>query len=211
MLKGIYDNKLYDKWGYADWQTFVEDKLGFSKRKAQYLMAIWHYFAVEINDEETIRKISQLGWSKAKELLGVVTSKNVDDWVKKAATSTVHELNQKITDAVMGSKTYEKSGKLVNFKLFAEQLQNVEDAINLAKGISGSDIRSNNLSLICLEYLSNNGGLDAKDPVKKAEIVNNSLKNIGITLGVKIVGIDALSGEVIYGKEYVADSDEDKS
>ena len=208
LFRKILDNKIYLEFGFTDWRSFVEEKLGYGIRKTQYLMQIYHYFAVEVADEETIRKISPLGWSKCKELVGVVDPKNVDDWVKQCINLTVTEVSQKAAEFFAEKKglpaeAAEKSARMVSFKLYEAQADNVEDAIKLAGEVSGSDVRSNNLSLVALDYLSHNAGLVATDPVIKAGMVKNSLKALELSLGMKLIAIEKSTDQVVFGQEYV--------
>lgn len=198
ILRKIYDNRLYLDFGYDDWKQFIEEKIGYSLRKAQYLMAIWHYFAVQIGDEETIRKIAPLGWSRAKELIGVVEPSNVDEWIKKCHDKTVTEISKMVTDTLSGGVSHEKAAKLISFKLYEGQYKNVEEAIAIAESLSGSKIKSENLSLIALEYIANNSTEKAKETEKWRE---EYLQGIEETLGIKIIAIE--NGSVFYGKKYV--------
>lgn len=203
ILRTIYDKHYYLGWGYKDWKSFVEDKLQFSLRKAQYLTQIWHYFSVQIGDEETIRKITPLGWGKAKELVGVVDPKNVDEWVKKSTSMTVSEVSRAASSALAGGKEIEKPSHMVAFKLYDEQFQNVEDAIKIAEQKSSSVIRSNNLSLICLEFMVNNPGLKVESEEEKKQVLATMMKAMEKNLGLKIIALNS-ENTVIYGEQYVA-------
>jgi hypothetical protein len=202
LLRKIYDKKMYADWGFKDFKGFVEEKVGFGLRKAQYLMNIWYYFAVEVKDEETIRKITKLGWAKCKELIGVVDPANVDEWVKKSIGSTVTEVSHMAAKHLAKGKEIEKAANLISFKLYEEQYKNVEDALILAHDLSGSDVRSNNLSYIALDFLSGHSGFDVKDPKIKGELLKNSLKSLELVFGIHLIAIDS-KANVVYGESYV--------
>jgi hypothetical protein len=91
-----------------------------------------------------------------------------------------------------GPKELEKSFPLA-FRAFAGQYESITQALEFAASLSGSSKKTHNLEMICLDFLSTNAmpkGLDGKLAyVAKVEKL----------LGVKLVAVDPVTGELLYG------------
>ena len=75
------------KWGYRSVGEFAEKELGLHLHKAQALARIFYRVAVELNnfgDEELKSQFISLGWSKAKELVRILTKENATYWITSA-------------------------------------------------------------------------------------------------------------------------------
>ena len=207
LLHKIRNDHFYLDYGYKDFTSFVEEGIQYNMRKVQYLMRVYQYFGIQLRDEEIIRKIAPLGWSKAKELVGVIDPSNADEWVRIAANNTISELKTLIAKHEAAKKGIPEEDviptpKTMVFNLYAEQHANVQDALRIASEISGSTKPSELLSLVSMEYVANNSGVDLADPTKKAGVVKSMLKNLEISMNVKLVALDN-KNDIIYGKEYV--------
>jgi len=149
----------YKEWGFQDWESYVVTEVGYSLRKAQYLMKIFHWCCVEQKDEKLLNKLEEIGWSKAKALTGVVTSNNVDKFVEKAKNLTVEEFEEVVKKTTKKSTPNPEKQEQVTrltFSLFDDQLKSVEEAIDKAKELGKTDKPGHALSLICLSYLAQN-------------------------------------------------------
>lgn len=72
---------------YASFEEYVEKSVGIDFRKAKYLVSIWWWFGVEQRGDPVLLEGAQeIGWSKAKELVGVVDKKNAEVWFEIAKT-----------------------------------------------------------------------------------------------------------------------------
>ncbi len=78
-------SRLFGKRGFED---YIEKELGVKYRKARYLINIYDYFTA-LGIDET--KLGQMGWSKAKELVGKATKENFDELVEFANNHTRDE------------------------------------------------------------------------------------------------------------------------
>jgi hypothetical protein len=76
------------KWGYGSIGEYAERELGIHSSKAQRLMRIFYRIEVELNgldgNYELKRRFCRLGWSKAKELIRILTKENAAYWVENA-------------------------------------------------------------------------------------------------------------------------------
>lgn len=223
LLHNISVEKKFMEWGFKTMQEYVEKELDFGYRKAQYLIGIWSYFGVEVGDPTVLEKVAGLGWPKVKELRNVVTKSNVDEWVEKAARLSAVELAAVIREARESGKRFvspsidsdddaiqpedvtESVGEVaprnaMQFRFYDEQYKIVTDALALAREKGSTDVRSNQLSLICLEFLATNEktGLTVKERVK------TTFKQLADQFGVDIIVISG--DEILLGRELIEQS-----
>lgn len=196
-LYEVNDKMLYLRWGFKTFQEYVEsDEVNFQLRKAQYFIKIWHWFG-DLSDEARA-KLREIGWSKLKELVGVVTEENVDEWVAKAMEMTVPQLalERKKHLALLDGEDGSGGGdvvKRVTFQLFDDQSDVVESALELAKAMSESDKKGNLISLICQDFCATNSS--------EAPSGASYLKRIEQFFGVKLVAINLDDKEVVFGQD----------
>lgn len=102
VLRHIHETGAFKSIGYDGKRGFVdycEQTLGIAYRKAHYLMTIYTAFAMIGADEE---KLQQIGWSKAKELARIETTKlkkDFDSLIEKATEMTRTDLTAHIKKA----------------------------------------------------------------------------------------------------------------
>ena len=87
LLWQVNRDKLYRKVGrgYETLAEYVSDEFGMSERRGRYFVEIWEYYGVRWREcPEMLAGVRQLGWSVAKELIGVVTPANYREWYAKA-------------------------------------------------------------------------------------------------------------------------------
>src|SRR5947209_1140602 len=133
---------------------FLERRFPESRRKAYYLMSIHEHLP------RTIRKeLKQVGWSKAAELTKVARSQGKEfdcaTWLHKARSMPKEGFKQEVERTLTGdSEPYE----LVTFKLYKSQLPVVEQALETAGLMLGSDkSRGYCLEMICADFIAGIG------------------------------------------------------
>ena len=94
LLVTIRKNRDYEKIGYKNFTTYIEDELGISMRTAQYLMKTYRYYFETLGDVNIIDQMRSVGWSKAKELIGIIDESNDDYWIETANNNSAQELKQ---------------------------------------------------------------------------------------------------------------------
>ena len=227
MLYYIYDTPvagdpektgIYYVWGYKSFAEYSEQELGVSSRKAYYLRRIWYTLNIELELEDSVRKrLIALGWAKVREISRVLSAMNAERWATLGETSNYSELEAAIKNYVNEHHGSAKEAReseegpveaKVNFERFAlvdEQNENVQKALDAAHKLSGSDVKSNNLDLICTDFLANNEFSASEDQNRMVY-----LRKTESLLGVKIIAIDSLSNELVFGAEtldQLADAD----
>lgn len=79
--------------GYNSFEEYVTKELGLGYRKAKYLASIWWWFGEEQKAHPALTSLAtEIGWTKARELVEVVDVKNVEKWRELATTSSKKEL-----------------------------------------------------------------------------------------------------------------------
>lgn len=130
---------------------FLENRFPNSRRKAYYLMAIHEHLPKQLRAE-----LKQIGWTKAAEMVKVARSEgghfDSATWVHKARTMAKEDFKQEVERTLTGdSEPYE----LVYFKLYKTQIPVVEQALEAAALMLGSDkSRGYCLEMICADFLA---------------------------------------------------------
>lgn len=159
ILKRIHENNWYEE--YGTFAEYVLENFGFKERKARYLMEIYEELTFNRIPWE---KVSVLGWTKIKMLCKILSIDNVDEWVEKASTMSVKELdavlNAKDEDAEDKNTSTENSVKNMTFKLHSEQIDSVNAALSKAKADFGTEYDNVALESICNSYLGDTQAVD---------------------------------------------------
>lgn len=156
-MGGVLAKIQYEEWfgDHPNFKTFVEAEFGMNYRKAAYLASIYNGL-VEAN--VPWGKVSSLGWSKLKELTGVLTLENVDEWVEKASNMNVQALIAYVKEMQKpeGAMVQKEVKTIINktFKLHEDQKETVEAALEKSRGEMGTENDTVALEHICIEYLS---------------------------------------------------------
>jgi len=206
-LYEIKEKNVYERWGYYSWDEYVKNEVGMTVRTTQYLISMYHCFYVEIGSEldddkkqDLASKVSEIGWTKARSLVGVVDKENVDDWIDKAKDMSSAELEGVTKRALLEQNGEDSSAvesvSVVSIRFYDEQREVYEQALGLAKEIADSDKKNHLLSLICQDFVTTNmvnrGGSVGR--------LGRYLDRTAAILGIKIVAVDNDSGKVVHGK-----------
>src|SRR5436190_12203081 len=131
---------------------FLEKRFPESRRKAYYLMSIHEHLPKQIKKD-----LPEIGWAKAAELVKVARSDrdNFDcaTWLHKARSSAKEQFKQEVEKHLTGQDA--EPSDLVYFKLYKSQIPIVEEAIETAALMLGSDkSRGYCLEMICADFLA---------------------------------------------------------
>jgi len=137
---------------------FLEKRFPESRRKAYYLMAI-HENLTRIPKPQ----LREVGWSKAAEMAKVARKdgQNFDcaTWLHKANELPKEEFKREVERHLTGQET--EPWELIYFKLYKSQLPVIEQALETAALMLGSDkSRGYVLEMICADFLA---GANADD------------------------------------------------
>ena len=131
---------------------FLEKRFPESRRKAYYLMAIHEHLPKTVR-----RELKQVGWSKAAELVKVARSEgqrfDCATWLHKAHSLPKEEFKREVERHLSGKET--EPWELIYFKLYKSQLPVVEQALEIAALMLGTDkSRGYCLEMICADFLA---------------------------------------------------------
>jgi hypothetical protein len=193
----IFGKQYYVDAGYKDWRDFCNSVLDIKWRTATYLKDIYAKFS-PLGTDEAERK--GIGWAKLKELLPIVNSQNVKYWlgVAKEKKVSVQVLNNMVKFALgkISKEEADKVPQVFAFRLYEEQLENVERALELARKLTGSDSRAYQLEMVCAEFRAT---YESEEGIPKPKLVFALLRKIEAIMKVRFEGeiIDEGTGEII--------------
>src|SRR5437763_57607 len=132
---------------------FLERRFPESRRKAYYLMSIHEHLPPEIK-----RELKQVGWTKGVELAKLARSCDSQSfdcatWLHKARELPKEEFRQEVEKELTGKAT--EPHEIIYFKLYKSQIPVIEQAIETAALMLGSDkSRGYCLEMICADFLA---------------------------------------------------------
>jgi hypothetical protein len=131
---------------------FLEKRFPESRRKAYYLMSIHEHLPKQARPD-----LKLVGWSKAAELVKVARSDgqrfDCATWMHKATCLPKEEFKREVEKHLTGKET--EPYELVYFKFYKSQLPVIEEALEVAALMLGSDkSRGYCLEMICADFLA---------------------------------------------------------
>ena len=131
---------------------FLERRFPGSRRKAYYLMSIHERLPKQVRSQ-----LKEVGWSKATELAKVARREgqafDCAKWLHKAKELPFDPFKQEIERAINGPQA--EPWDMIYFKLYKSQLPVIEQAIEAAARMLGSDkSRGYCLEMICADFLA---------------------------------------------------------
>ena len=140
---------------------FLERRFPESRRKAYYLMSIHEHLPPQVRKE-----LKEIGWTKGRELAKLARAAgqrfNCAPWVHKARLMAREEFTREVEKELTGRE--EEAHELIYFKVYKTQIPVVEQALETAALMLGSDkSRGYCLEMICADFLAG-ANLDNGDP-----------------------------------------------
>src|SRR5579863_8816373 len=131
---------------------FLSNRFPESRRKAYYLMSIHEHLPPQVRKE-----LKEVGWTKGVELAKIARrdrqSFDCATWLHKAREMTADQFKQEVERELTGRET--EPWEIVYFKLYKSQLPVVEQAIETAALMLGTDrSRGYCLEMICADFLA---------------------------------------------------------
>ena len=132
---------------------FLEKKFPESRRKAYYLMSIHEHLPPEAK-----RELKNVGWSKGLELAKLARRNDGQDfdcatWLHKARVLPKENFRHEVEKELTGKDS--EPSELIYFKLYKSQIPVIEQAIETAALMLGSDkSRGYCLEMICADFLA---------------------------------------------------------
>jgi hypothetical protein len=136
----------------ASFDDFLAKRFPGSRRKAYYLMTI-HEHLMRVPKPQ----LREIGWTKARELVKVARRDGPEfacaPWVHKAKELPREEFRREVERHLTGKET--EPWEIIYFKLFKSQIPVVEQALETAALMLGTDkSRGYCLEMICADFLA---------------------------------------------------------
>jgi hypothetical protein len=131
---------------------FLERRFRESRRKAYYLMSIHEHLPPQVR-----RELKEVGWTKGLELAKLARRDrqhfDCATWLHKAREMPKEQFKQEVEKELTGKET--EPSEIVYFKLYKSQIPVVEQAIETAALMLGTDkSRGYCLEMICADFLA---------------------------------------------------------
>jgi hypothetical protein len=145
----------------ASFDDFLARRFPESRRKAYYLMSIHEHLPPQARKE-----LKEIGWTKGRELVKLARrdGQHFDcaPWVHKAREMPREEFRRAVEKELTGKD--EESSELIYFKVYKSQIPVLEQAIETAALMLGTDkSRGYCLEMICADFLAG-ANLDNGNP-----------------------------------------------
>jgi len=146
----------------ASFDDFLGRRFPESRRKAYYLMSIHEHLPPEVK-----RSLKQVGWTKGVELAKLARRKDGQDfdcatWLHKAQHLPKEDFRREVEKELTGKDS--EPWELIYFKVYKSQIPVIEQAIETAALMLGSDkSRGYCLEMICADFLAG-ANLDNNNP-----------------------------------------------
>jgi len=140
---------------------FLERRFPESRRKAYYLMSIHEHLPPQVR-----KQLKEIGWTKGRELAKLARAEgqrfNCAPWVHKARHMPREDFRREVEKELTGKD--DEPSELIYFKAYKSQILVIEQAIETAARMLGSDkSRGYCLEMICADFLAG-ANLDNGDP-----------------------------------------------
>jgi hypothetical protein len=131
---------------------FLERRFPESRRKAYYLMSIHEHLPPQARKE-----LKEIGWTKGRELAKLARAEgqhfDCAPWVHKARSMAREEFTREVEKELTGRDS--EPSELIYFKIYKGQAPIIEQAIDIAALMLGSDkSRGYCLEMICADFLA---------------------------------------------------------
>jgi hypothetical protein len=145
----------------ASFDDFLTRRFPESRRKAYYLMSIHEHLPPQAR-----RELKEVGWAKGLELAKVARRDgqrfDCATWLHKARELPKEDFRREVEKELTGKE--EEPSELIYFKVYKSQTPVIEQAIETAARMLGSDkSRGYCLEMICADFLAG-ASLDNGDP-----------------------------------------------
>lgn len=99
LLAEVNDREYYLDYGFKTFAEYAEVELETKYRKAMYFVDIWKR-TKELKINKT--KLQQIGWTKAKEIVGVMDEENAEELMDLAKGKSTKELQEAVAESYKG-------------------------------------------------------------------------------------------------------------
>jgi len=155
----------------ASFDDYLARRFPESRRKAYYLMSIHEHLPPEVK-----RELKQVGWTKGLELAKLARRTDGQEldcatWLHRARVLPKEEFRREVERELTGKDS--EPWEIIYFKLYKSQIPVIEQAIESAALMLGSDkSRGYCLEMICADFLAG-ANLDGAHPRLLLNAISN--------------------------------------
>ncbi len=147
--------------GLKSFDEFLERRFPESRRKAYYLMSIHEHLPPQVRKD-----LKQVGWTKGLELAKLARQQGQyfesATWLHKAKEMPKDDFQREVEKELTGKDS--EPSELIYFKVYKSQIPVIEQAIETAALMLGSDkSRGYCLEMVCADFLAG-AHLDGNNP-----------------------------------------------
>lgn len=180
LMHTVRNGELYATWGFNTFEQYSDDELGIQKRKAYYLTDVWQM----VKDFRLPKaKVQKIGWTKMRELKGVIDVENAKEILALAAKLSHRQLKEEIFKKYTRKDTKNRTLPTLTtmtFKMQSDESSILTDGLEQAKALIESDNNVTALVHIVQSWLEDLGA------TPKARTIEDEVKYIEKTYGVKV-------------------------
>jgi hypothetical protein len=156
---------------------FLERKFPESRRKAYYLMSIHEHLPPQVRKD-----LKEVGWTKGLELAKLARKQGQRfesaTWLHRARQMPKEDFKREVEKELTGKDS--EPSELIYFKVYKSQIPVIEQAIETAGLMLGSDkSRGYCLEMICADFLAG-AHLDGSDPEMLLQSISRYYKFLPI-------------------------------
>jgi hypothetical protein len=163
VLSAIQIHGWWEGKSFENFRTFVEAEFGLAYRKSMYLITIYNYLSESGVPYEAVK---HLGWTKLRELAGVLTLENMDEWIERAQDMTVIQLvdyikaSATVVDPDGETKVMTSATELttLTFKVHDDQKEVIKEAVEKAKKDFNTEFDSVAMENIAMSFIEGTTG-----------------------------------------------------
>jgi hypothetical protein len=154
VAQSLFTKKKSEFEGYKNFGHYIEAVHGIPYGKAMHAARMYRKL---VDLDVPWSAFENIGWTKVRLLLDVVTKDNVKTWVAKAKEMSFLSLEALLKAEEQKDKPQTEQGTSTittkSFRLHEDQKQLVNDAIKKAQAETGSAVEAANLEAICQSYI----------------------------------------------------------
>lgn len=190
ILKGEYHKAA----GFDRFEDYVQEHLDIERSKAFALVRIHRRLVLEGGIKPEV--LNQIGWWKGDIIARLPAEERsgnkLQQWVEDARSLNCGKLHARVKSTRDGREV--ETTERETFGFYPAQKENVTLALEIAKKVSGSEVKSHNLDMICAQFVASRAeeaGLSLKE----------QLDNLERAFDCKIVAFSENGEKVIYGQK----------
>ena len=156
---------------YESFRDLIESRYGMPYRKGMYLVSIYNNL---VESGVLWNDVKDIGWTKLKEISGLINPENVAEWRERAMSMTTIQLIEYIKELEKAPAQESEAGvetpsiSTMTFKVHADQKETIETALAKAMSATGTEFKTVALESICMAYIE--GSLGKKKVQKKVTL-----------------------------------------